>query len=119
MCVRYPETTDYQEPELRRNEQTLGKAGELPLELETKRDAGVPYVYSLEADVEDVSRQHIANRASITVHPAPWYVGVRRPSYFLDQKTGLETELVTAGVDGRIVAGVPVELTLTQIQWIS
>jgi hypothetical protein len=117
--VGYPETTDHQEPEIRRNEQTLGKAGELPLELETKRDAGVPLVYSLEADVEDVSRQHIANRASLTVHPAPWYVGVRRPSYFLDQKTGLKTEVVTAGVDGRIVAGVPVELTLTQIQWIS
>ena len=36
--------------------------------------------YTLEGDVEDVSRQHIANRASITVHPAPWYVGVRRPA---------------------------------------
>ena len=49
-------------------------------QLETRRDAGVPYIYSLEGDVEDVSRQHIANRASVTVHPAPWYVGVRRPS---------------------------------------
>ena len=65
--------------------------------LETKRDAGVPYVYRLEGDVEDASRQHIANRASVVVHPAPWYIGVRRPSYFLDQKAGLKTEIVAVG----------------------
>ena len=61
----------------------------------------MPYVYRLEGDVEDVSRQHIANRASVVVHPAPWYVGIRRPSYFLDQKDGLKTEIVAVGLDGR------------------
>ena len=40
------------------------KTGELSLDLPTRLDAGVPYLYTLEADVEDVSRQHIANRAS-------------------------------------------------------
>jgi hypothetical protein len=105
--------------DIRREETKLGAAGELPLELQTTRDAGVPVVYSLEGDVEDVSRQHIANRASITVHPAPWYIGVRRPSYFIEQKNGLKTEIVAAGLDGAAVAGVPVEITLTQIQWTS
>src|SRR6476619_5831863 len=47
---------------------------------------GIPYAYTLEGDVEDVSRQHIANRATVTVHPAPWYIGVRKPPYFIDQK---------------------------------
>ena len=64
--------------------------GELPLTLDTEREAGVPYVYTLEGDVEDVSRQHIANRASLTVHPAPWYVGVQQPPYFVEQKDGPE-----------------------------
>jgi uncharacterized protein YfaS (alpha-2-macroglobulin family) len=98
---------------------TLQANGDLPLSLETRRDAGIPYVYTLEGDVEDVSRQHIANRASVTVHPAPWYVGFRRPAYFLDQKTGLKTEVVTVGIDGLVVPGVPVEVTLTQVQWTS
>ncbi len=96
---------------------TLTKTGDLALTLTPQVDAGVPYVYSLEGDVEDVSRQHIANRASITVHPAPWYIGIRRPSYFLDQKSGLKTEIVAVAPDGRPVAGVPVEVKLTLVQW--
>lgn len=97
----------------------LGKDGQLTLQLETRRDTGVPYVYRLEGDVEDASRQHIANRANITVHPAPWYVGIRRPSYFLEQKAGLKTEIVAVGLDGTPVAGIPVDITLEQIQWTS
>ncbi len=105
--------------DLRREEATLGAGGELALSLDTAREAGLPYVYTLEGDVEDVSRQHIANRASAVVHPAPWYVGLRRPGYFLEQKSGLSTEIVAAGLDGAAVAGVPVDVTLTQVQWTS
>jgi hypothetical protein len=96
---------------------TLGKDGQLALQLETKRDAGVPYVYQLEADVEDASRQHIANHASLVVHPAPWYIGIRRPPYFLEQMSGLRTEIVAVGLDAVPVSGVPIDVTLTQIQW--
>ena len=106
--------------DIRSEAASLTAAGQLALQLETKRDAGIPYVYQLEGDVEDVSRQHIANRASITVHPAPWYIGVRRPaSYFLQQSAGFQTEIVAAGLDGLAVAGVPVDITLTQVQWSS
>jgi uncharacterized protein YfaS (alpha-2-macroglobulin family) len=117
LFVGWPDREPERSGEIRREEANLAKTGDLALPLETKRDAGVPYVYTLEGDVEDVSRQHIANRASLTVHPAPWYIGVRRPSYFLDQKTGLKTEVVAAGLDGAAVPGVPVEITLTQVQW--
>lgn len=105
--------------DLRREEAKLGDAGELPLTLETTREAGIPYVYSLEGDVEDVSRQHIANRTSAVVHPAPWYVGVRRTDFFLAQKTGLKTEIVVPALDGTPVAGIPVHVTLTRQQWTS
>jgi uncharacterized protein YfaS (alpha-2-macroglobulin family) len=103
--------------DIRSQEGTLARTGDLTLDLETARDAGVPYTYALEGDVEDVSRQHIANRANITVHPAPWYIGVRRPSYFVEQKTGLKTEIVAVGLDAAPVSGVPVTVTLTQVQW--
>ncbi len=118
--VGYPEGDDADRSpsgEIRREQATLGKAGDLALKLDTRRDAGLPYVYVLEGDVEDVSRQHIANRASITVHPAPWYIGMRRPSYFLDQKAGLKTEIVAVGIDGSTTSGVPVHVKLTQVQW--
>ena len=97
-------------------EAKLTAEGQLVLELQT-RPSGVPLIYQLEGDVEDVSRQHIANRATLVVHPAPWYVGIRRPGYFIDQKSGLSTEIITIGLDGQPVAGIPVDVVLTQIQW--
>ena len=97
----------------------LAADGRLLLDLKTERQAGIPRIYRLEGDVEDVSRQHIANRASIIVHPAPWYIGVRRPSYFLEQKAGLKTEIIAASLNGATVPGIPVSVTLTQIQWTS
>jgi len=103
--------------EVSRDAGTLAKTGDLPLSLTPQADAGVPYMYTLEGDVEDVSRQHISNRASLLVHPAPWYIGLRRSSYFLQQKSGLNTEVVAVAPDGQVVAGVTVTVTLTQIQW--
>jgi len=118
--VGWADDRDVPAGDIRSEEGTLAKTGDLTLTLETVRDAGVPYRYALEGDVEDVSRQHIANRAEITVHPAPWYVGLRRPSsYFLQQKTGLKTEVVAVGLDAAPVSGVPVTVTLTQVQWTS
>ena len=98
-------------------EAKTARTGELSLDLPTRLDAGVPYLYTLEADIEDVSRQHIANRATVTVHPADWYIGVRRPNYFIEQKTGLKTELVSVTPAGQVIAGVPIEIKLTQVQW--
>ena len=102
-----------------RDEETLAKTGELALTLTPQADAGLPYSYTLEGDVEDVSRQKIANRTSIVVHPASWYIGLRRPSYFVEQRAGLSTEVVTVSPTGQVVPGVPVDVKLTQIQWIS
>ncbi len=79
----------------------------------------MPYSYTFEGDVEDVSRQHIANRASFTVHPAPWYIGIRRPPYFVEQKNGLKTAIVAVTPGGASVPNVPVTVTLTQVQWLS
>ncbi|HET7697353.1 MAG TPA: MG2 domain-containing protein [Vicinamibacterales bacterium] len=96
---------------------TLAGNGQLALTLQTDLKAGVPYSYTLEGDVEDVSRQHIANRASLVVHPAPWYIGIRKIPLFNEQRNGLETQLVAVGLDGKPVAGVPIAVKLTQIQW--
>jgi alpha-2-macroglobulin len=98
-------------------ETTLTRSGSLAIELPTSDSRGLPWVYTLEGDVEDVSRQHIANRSGVTVHPAPWYVGVKRIPYFADQKAGVKTEIVTAMLDGSLAEGVPVALELTQVQW--
>jgi uncharacterized protein YfaS (alpha-2-macroglobulin family) len=104
-------------PEVATGDGTLATGGQLPLTLKTDAAAGLPYSYTLEGDVEDVSRQHIAGRTSLLVHPAPWYIGVRNFQLFNDQKDGIKTELVAVGLDGTPVPGIDIHVTLTQIQW--
>jgi len=103
--------------DLQGREARLGDDGQLVLDLETDAAAGVPYRYTLEGEVTDVSRQALAGRASFRVDPAPWYVGLRQPPFFAGVEDGLETEVVAVGLDGMPVAGVPVRVTLTQVQW--
>ena len=103
--------------DLRGDEGALTAGGELGVQISTDRSAGVPYRYTFEAEVEDVSRQRIANRASLLVHPAPWYVGFRRIPYFADQKAGVQTAVIAATPDGVPTPGVTVVVSLKQIQW--
>jgi alpha-2-macroglobulin len=98
-------------------EGTLDKAGELAVPVQTPRDGGGPFRYTLEAEVEDVSRQRIANRTSLTVHPAPWYVGIKSPSYFVDQQKGFQGSFVAVTPGGDPAPGVPLKVTLQQVQW--
>jgi uncharacterized protein YfaS (alpha-2-macroglobulin family) len=115
---------DWEEPwpspvTIAQNEATLDAKGLLKLPLETTKDAGAPFEYRLEGVVTDVTRQQIAGRASYRVDPAPWYLGLRRPPFFAEQSSGIDTEIVAAGLDGLAVAGVNVDLQLKRIQWTS
>jgi alpha-2-macroglobulin len=98
-------------------EESLDEKGDLELELETDLKAGWPFSYELEGDVTDVTRQHIAGRASFRVDPAPWYIGVKRPDYFAEAAKGIDTEVVAAALNGTATAGVNVHLSLTRIQY--
>jgi alpha-2-macroglobulin len=98
-------------------ENKLNAQGVLNLPLSTEKTAGWPYDYRLEAEVTDVTRQRIANRATFRVDPAPWYIGVRTPPYFAESKDGIDTEIVAVGLDGLAVAGVSVQVSLLRIQY--
>jgi len=99
------------------NEEKLDAKGELKRSLPTDVAAGIPYSYTYEGEVTDVSRQKIANRTSFRVDPAPWYIGLAQLPYFADATKGLDTEVVAAGLDGNAVAGVKVDVDLIRIQW--
>ena len=102
---------------LQTKEESLDGQGRLLLDLATDLRAGRPYLYTLEGEVTDVSRQTIAGRASFRVDAAPWYVGVKRPAFFAETNAGLDTEVVAADLTGRPAAGVPAHVTLTRVQW--
>jgi len=96
---------------------TLGPDGTATLDLPTDLQAGYPYAYTIEGNVTDVSRQTIAGSASIPIHPAPWYLGLKRPSFFVTQKDGLKTEVVAVTPSGVVTSGVKATAILSQIQW--
>ncbi len=95
----------------------LDRDGKLTTDVASTRDRDFAHRYTFEGDVEDVSRQHVAGRASIVVHPAPWYIGLRRPDYFASTATGTSVDVVAADLQGNAVSGLPITLTLTRIQW--
>jgi hypothetical protein len=99
------------------NQQKLDAKGELKRDFDTDLKAGGPWSYRLEGDVTDVSRQHIANRASFRVDPAPWYIGVKSPPFFAEAGKEVETAIVAAALDGTATAGVNVTVDLHRIQW--
>ena len=95
----------------------LDASGALTVSAPTGQAVDLAYRYTLEGDVEDVSRQRIANRASVVIHPAPWYIGLRRPDYFADPASGTSVDVVAVDLTGAPVAGVAVTLQLTRVQW--
>ncbi|HEX5216455.1 MAG TPA: MG2 domain-containing protein [Vicinamibacterales bacterium] len=112
----YPD--DRQEPKRVAGETVaLDAEGRLSSRTTSERGVDVAQSYLFEADVEDISRQHIANRSRTVVHPAPFYVGMKRPSYFADVTTGTSVDVVVVGLDGAVVTDMPVTLKLTRIQW--
>ncbi len=50
--------------------------------------AGLAYRYTRSKAMSRMSRQHIANRASVAVHPTPVYIGVRTAVGIADTATG-------------------------------
>ena len=81
--------------------EALDADGRLSLALPTTSDEDLAYSYTLEGDVEGASGQHIANRASLVVHPASLYVAMSRPPMFVDTKTGANVGIAAVDLSGQ------------------
>ncbi len=68
--------------------------------------------------MEDVSGQHIANRAELVVHPASLYVAMSRLPMFVETKTETTTGVVAVDLSGRALADVAVTVSLVRKQWV-
>ena len=99
-------------------EETLAADGLTTVRLPTTSEDGIAYSYTFEGDVEDVSGQHIANRAALVVHPASFYLAMSRLPVFVDTKTA-STGVVAVDLSGRTVTDVPVTVSLIREEWVS
>ena len=72
--------------------------------------------YTLEAEVADVSRQRVAGRASVLVHPAAYYLGLGPLSSFAKIGVMLTLPIIAAAPNGTRVAA-KVHLTASLRSW--
>ncbi|MDV7394926.1 hypothetical protein RZS08_26310, partial [Arthrospira platensis SPKY1] len=70
-----------------------------------------------EASVMDVNRQAWASSASLLVHPADVYVGLRTARYFVQKGAPMKVDFIVADLDGKPIAGRPVEIEAARMEW--
>ncbi len=117
MPERYEEEDNPFEKVVVRNEQKpLNNDGTLDIDVATSAEDGLAYAWTLEAEVADVSRQRIASRSSLVIHPAPFYAGVSELPYFVTTRS-ISPSIVAVALNGTVVSGIKVDARLMRIQW--
>lgn len=76
-----------------------------------------PFSINAEAAVMDVNRQTWSSSASLLVHPASLYVGLRSASYFVEKGAPLKIEFIVTDLDGNAVEGKKVKMRAARLDW--
>lgn len=113
-----PNTTSHAE-QIHSSEGELGAKGEhaasVPLTLVGQRGTET---LSIEGEVQDLTRQSVAAEASALVHPAEFYVALKRPKdAFVDEGARVEPSVLAIEPTGKRRAGVKVTLELLRRTW--
>ena len=90
-----------------------------------KTTDGSAYIYRVEAAVTDISNQRISTQNSVIVHPAKFYIGVKKPagvSGFAKTNTKLEFPYILTDVKGNTLTQAAskvssITYTLTREEW--
>ncbi|HEX2205295.1 MAG TPA: MG2 domain-containing protein, partial [Longimicrobium sp.] len=76
-----------------------------------------PFTLAAQATVTDVNRQTWTANASLLVHPAAVYVGLRTEKEWLERGDSLDLDVMAVDLDGKPVPGRPVEVRATRWRW--
>ena len=99
---------------------TLDASGHLTVRVAVAPPAkGLPARATLQATVTDVNRQSVSGAASVTVHPAAFYLAAKPlgKNYFWTAGSPQEVAVITVRPDGRRVAGVAIHGTIVRREW--
>src|SRR5439155_1226970 len=99
---------------------TLDATGHLMVQVAVAPPAkGLPARATLEATVTDVNRQSVSGAASVTVHPAAFYLGAKPlgQSYLWKAGTPQDVAVIAVRPDGRRVPGVAIGGTIVRREW--
>lgn len=99
-------------------EGTLRKDGTFPIEVPvTLENEALSQVLSVDVDITDASNQVVSNRASVPIHKAGVYVGIRTDEYSVEPGQEAAINLVTVAPDGSPLGGQRIDLTLYNRTW--
>ncbi len=76
-----------------------------------------PYTITANAAVQDVNRQTWAGNATLLVHPADLYVGIRTPRTFVQKGENINVESIVSDIDGKLIAGRDIEVKAVLKDW--
>ena len=72
-----------------------------------------PYSMNASVAVEDVNRQTWSGSASLLVHPAELYVGIKTPRTFVNKGENIFVDSVVTDLDGKLVPGKEIKISAT------
>ena len=76
-----------------------------------------PYSVSASASVQDVNRQTWSSTATLLVHPADLYVGIKTPRTFVQKGEKIVVESIVSDIDGKLVSGRDVDIKAVLKDW--
>ncbi len=93
-------------------------AGKHRLRIDFDRaDPPRPYNLTAEATIQDVNRQAFASSASMLVHPADLYVGMKSERTFVPQGQPLAVQAIVTDLDGKAVTGREIKMRAARLDW--
>ena len=81
-------------------------------------DPPQPSTVTAEVSVTDVNRQAWTAQASMLVHPAALYVGVRSPRVFVQKGEPLIVQSIACDLDGKLIAGRTIKMRAVLLDWV-
>lgn len=98
----------------KKGEGTLDKNGELKLSFDFS-GTNIAKTATLEAEVEDITKQVISNNSEIVIYPE-YFIGIYKGNWgFYDYEEGLKTKIVVVDKEGNLIEGKKVELALKKV----
>ncbi len=76
-----------------------------------------PMSVTANASVTDVNRQAWTASTELLVHPASHYVGLRTARNFVDKGQPIDLDAIVVDLDGKAVAGRPIEVRAVRLDW--
>jgi uncharacterized protein YfaS (alpha-2-macroglobulin family) len=74
-----------------------------------------PTTVTATASVADVNRQQRSGSSTLLVHPSSRYVGLKTEKSFVDDKSGFVLDAIVTDIDGNMLPGVPISVTLLEV----